>query len=107
MLSNYDKFVDAVANIDSLAELLDNISPVYDSTPWADWFGAQYCENCEDIKCTREEAADKLGLEPFYGGTITCGYCEFHGNCKYFPDLKEVPTIKQTIKYWLEAEVIE
>lgn len=34
-----------------------------------------------------------------------CSYCELNGNCKFFPDLDEVPDNKKIIKMWLETEI--
>lgn len=79
---------------EDFAEWLDKYG-MFDNSPWMMWFDQQYCKNCEDIMCKYEN-----GKREF-----PCSFCELNGNCKFFPDLDEVPDNKMIIKMWLESEV--
>lgn len=79
---------------EDLAEWLDQYGQ-FDNSPWITWFDQQYCKNCEYIMCKYE-----AGTREF-----PCSYCELNGNCKFFPDLHEVPDNKMIIKMWLEMEI--
>lgn len=86
----FDKFKSM--NIDELAEWLDKYG-TFDNSPWMSWFDQKYCKRCEDIMCKYED-----GKREFL-----CSYCELNGNCKFFPNLDEVPDNKMSIKMWLES----
>lgn len=88
----FDKFKSI--NIDGMAEWLDQYG-MFDNSPWMTWFDQQYCKNCEDVMCKYENGKREF---PY-------SYCEFNGNCKFFPDLDESPDNKMIIKMWLESEV--
>lgn len=88
----FDKF--RSMNIDELAEWIDEHGE-FDGSPWMSWFDQQYCKNCEYIMCKYEDGEREF---PF-------SYCELNGNCKFFPDLDDVPDNKMIIKMWLESEV--
>lgn len=81
-------------NIDELAEWFEkNYS---DADPCILWFDKTYCKNCEPIIKQNE-----MGYKMEYA------YCELNGNCRYFKEMNEVPSIKQTIKLRLESEYDE
>ena len=86
----FDKFKSM--NIDEMAEWLDKYG-TSDNSPWMSWFDQKYCKRCEDIMCKYED-----GKREFL-----CSYCELNGNCKFFPNLDEVPDNKMSIKMWLES----
>lgn len=88
----FDKFKSI--NIDEMAEWLDQYG-MFDNSPWMTWFDQQYCKNCEDVVCKYENDKKEFHYS----------YCEFNGNCKFFPDLDESPDNKMIIKMWLESEV--
>ena len=88
----FDKFKSM--NIDNLAEFLDKYG-MFDNSPWMTWFDKQYCSNCESIMCHYEDSTHEF----------PCSYCEWNGNCKFFPDLDEAPDNKMIVKMWLESEV--
>ena len=89
--------------MEELAEFLDEHG-MYDDTPWMNWWGKTYCDNCPALKLKSEEAQDKLGIIPFLNETYECAYCEVYDKCKYFPDLEETPSARDIIKMWLEAK---
>ena len=87
---------------DELAQWMS--SKFSEAAPWEDWWDNNYCNNCDCIILTKEEAEKKLGLQIF-GQTVQCAYCEVNnGKCRYFP---RVPSDKEVAKMWLEAEVEE
>ena len=67
----------------------------FDNSLWITWFDQKYCKSCEDIMCKYEDGEREF----------PCSYCELNGNCKFFPDLDEVPDNKKIIKMWLETEI--
>lgn len=79
---------------EDFAEWLDKYG-MFDNSPWMIWFDKQYCSNCESIMCHYEDSTHEF----------PCSYCEWNGNCKFFPDLDESPDNKMIIKMWLESEV--
>lgn len=91
-MNNFEKFKSMT--IDELADWIDKYGQ-FDNSPWLEYFNTKYCENCESIKCTRNEKTD------------LCAYCELHDCCKFFPDLNYVPEVRDTIKLWLESEAKE
>ena len=74
-------------NIDELVEWLDR-NGAYECTPWERWFDKTYCRKCGALSENGHEFA----------------WCELHGNCKYFKDMKKIPNRKQMIRLWLESE---
>ena len=90
--------------IEELAAWLDEYGQ-FDSSPWMEWFSRIYCDKCESIKCKYADAEEKLGVSPFsYGGEIDCAYCELEHKCRFFPDLTDTPSNKETIEMWLKEE---
>lgn len=89
------KIIDVIKsfNTEELAEFLDNFGTL-DYNPWNDWWNENYCEKC----------MPEISTESYYYGYMECAYCELHGNCKYFQNMKEVPNNKEVIKMWLETE---
>ena len=89
------KIIDVIKSytIDEMADFLDEYTSSGDS-PWNDWFDENYCEKC----------MPEISTESYYYGYMECAYCELHGNCKYFQNMKEVPNNKEVIKMWLETE---
>ena len=81
-------------NIDEFVDWLDEYGG-FESSPWLKWWDETYCKNCDSV-C----AASPNGY-----GEAEYGYCELHGNCRYFKDLNDVPSTKQIIKMWLESEI--
>lgn len=101
-MTNFEKF--ATSDIDTLARFLDKHGAV-DGSPWMEWFGINYCKRCESVKLSSKESVELLGFDPWYShGEVTCGYCELHGKCKFFPDLDYIPDNEDIIKMWLELE---
>ena len=93
--------------VDELAEWLDE-NGQFDSAPWSEWFSKKYCNNCESIKCKYADTEEKLGITKFsYSGEIECAYCELEKNCRFFPELDDVPDNREVIKLWLEEEADE
>ena len=90
-------------SVDSFAEWLDTYGQ-HDSSPWSTWFNEHYCSKCEPVTCSADIAREKLGLTPWYGHDVTCGWCELHAKCKFFPDYDGIPSNKDTIKLWLLLE---
>ena len=84
----FDKFKSM--NIDEFAEWLDEYG-MFDNSPWMSWFDQKYCKNCEYIMRKYEDDTKEF----------TCSWCELNGNCKFFPDLDELPENKEIIKMWL------
>lgn len=91
--------------IEELAAWLDEHGQ-FDSSPWMDWFSKTYCDKCESIKCKYVHTQEKLGFEPFstYHSDIECAYCELEHKCRFFPDLTDTPSNKETIEMWLKEE---
>lgn len=79
-------------DIDALVDYLDEHF-TFDNAPWWKWWDENYCS-----KCIAEIAVDDEGNKRDYG------YCELHGNCRFFKDMKEIPDNKQIIKMWLESD---
>ena len=73
-------------SIDEVAEWLDT-HMVFDDAPWLRWWDNNYCKECM--------------MEAKESGTV---WCELNGNCKFFKDQKEIPSMKEIIKMWLESE---
>lgn len=86
------KIIDVIKsfNLDEMVEFLTKYSSL-DENPWNDWWDENYCSKC----------MPEISTESYYCGYMECTYCELHGNCKYFPDMKEVPNYEQVIKMWL------
>ena len=64
-------------------------------SPWLKWFDETYCKNCEPV----------CACSPNGHGESDYSFCEFHGNCRYFQDMNDVPSDKQIAKMWLESEI--
>lgn len=102
-MTNFAKF--KIITVDELAAFLDEFGQ-FDGAPWTEWFGRNYCDKCESIKCKHVDAKEKLGISPFsYSGEIDCAYCELNDHCKFFPQIKGIPDNKEVIKMWLNKEV--
>ena len=99
----FEKFI--TSDIDTLVMWFDKYSQVNDSH-WMNWWDENYCDKCESIVLPTEEYRSIFGCSS-YADTMTCGYCELKGKCKFFPDLDAVPDNKDIIKMWLESEVKE
>lgn len=80
-------------NIDELVEWMDKYC-VFDCSPYMRWWDDNYCSKC------MPEVVD----DPDVGGFLESSWCELHDKCKYFQDKEDIPTIKETIKMWLESE---
>lgn len=84
-------------DIDALAEWLDEHGQ-FDNSPWTSWFDQKYCKNCEPVMCHYPNSTHEF----------PCSWCELNDNkCKYFPELAQIPSNKETIKMWLQTEVKE
>jgi len=84
-------------NIDDLAEWLDEYG-AFDGSLWIQWWDNKYCKNCESIMVKWPDSIDPETLHE-------CAYCEIEGNCRFFPEITEVPDNKNIIKLWLESEI--
>lgn len=80
-------------NIDELVEWIDKYF-AFDFSPYMKFWDDNYCSRC------KPEVVD----DPDVGGELCSMYCELHDKCKYFQDKEEIPSIKETIKMWLESE---
>jgi hypothetical protein len=94
--------------LDELAEWLDK-NGMFDNSPWMNWFNKNYCEKCESIKIAYTDVKEKLNLEPWFGHTIECAFCELADEsgvkkCRFFPEFDDVPDNKEMIKMWLSEE---
>ena len=91
-------------SLEELADWLDKYGQ-FDGAPWATWFNDRYCENCEAIELNYEDAKEKLGIEVFsLDLTAECGFCECNDHCKFFPNIKGIPSNKEVIEMWLIEE---
>ena len=81
-------------NIDEFVDWLDE-NVYLEHSPWLKWWDETYCKNCEPI----------CDCSPNGCGESEYGYCELHGNCRYFQDMEDIPSGKQIIKMWLESEI--
>lgn len=95
-------------SIDELTEWLDKHGQ-FDSSPWIEWFNQEYCQKCASIECTCADAEEKLGINPFYGDTVECAYCELADEsgtkrCRFFTELDAVPDSAAIIKLWLSSQ---
>ena len=81
-------------DIDELSEWLDKYG-YFEDSPWMEWWNHTYCSKCESIK----------GKYSDYDIEMIFSYCELHDQCKFFPDMNQVPDTKEIIKMWLESEV--
>ena len=80
-----------------------NKKNMVDNTPWMNWWETNYCDHCDPLTVKAEDAEALLGLKPFNNEPLLCAYCELHDDCKFFPN-REVPSITEIIKMWLEVE---
>lgn len=81
-------------NIDEFVDWLDE-NVYLEHSPWLKWWDETYCKNCESVCATSPNGC----------GESEYGYCELHGNCRYFQDMEDIPSGKQIIKMWLESEI--
>lgn len=81
----FDSF--KIKTIDEIAEWLDEYITC-DDAPWLRWWDNNYCKECM--------------MEAKESETV---WCESNGNCKFFKDQEEIPSMKEIIKMWLESEV--
>ena len=96
-MNNFERIKEM--NIDELTALFDKLDEGYDNAPWSEWFGETYCDNCDLIMAHYE--GDESGKEHEFG------WCELNDGCKFFPELDDIPSPEQVIKFWLESEVNE
>lgn len=80
-------------NIDELVEWIDKYF-AFDFSPYMKWWDKCYCDKC------KPEVVD----DPETGLEFCNAYCELHDKCKYFQDMDDIPSVKETIKMWLESE---
>ena len=80
-------------NIDELVEWMDKYC-AFDYSPYLCWWDNNYCKKCEPVVVD----------DPECNGHLEAAWCELHDKCKYFQDMDDIPTIKETIKMWLESE---
>ena len=92
-MNNFERIKEM--NIDELTALFDKLDEGYDNAPWSEWFGETYCDNCDLIMAYAEYAGKELEF----------GWCELNDGCKFFPELDDIPSPEQVIKFWLESEV--
>ena len=83
-------------SLDELAAWLDKYGQ-FEESAWMTWFGENYCENCEPIKCQYFDSDHEF----------LCSYCELEKHCKFFPELKEAPDNLEIIKLWLKLSYNE
>jgi hypothetical protein len=91
-MNNFEKLKSMSA--EALAEWLNKYVS-YNDAPWSDWFDQKYCKKCEDIICK----------SPDDSRHSVCAYCEIYDNCRFFPEIDDVPNSLETVKMWLESEV--
>lgn len=75
-------------NIDELVDWIDE-NFAFDSAPYMYWYDDKYCKKCEPVEISDSNE---------------CAWCELNGKCKFFQDMSEIPSPKQTIKMWLKSE---
>lgn len=80
-------------DINGLIEMFDKFS-FNEHSPWFEWYDKKYCGNC----------IAEIKFHPEINRDAEFGWCEMHQNCRYFPELDEIPDTKQIIKMWLESE---
>ena len=81
-------------NIDKLTEWLDEYG-VFDHSPWMKWWNKHFCEKCELV----------IGYMPDFDRECHFSWCELEHKCRFFQDMDDVPSSKDIVKMWLEAEV--
>lgn len=79
-------------SIDELVDWIDE-NFAFDSAPYMRWYDDNYCKKCEAIRVHESK-----------GYFNEYAWCELNGKCKFFQDMDEIPSPKQTIKMWLETE---
>ena len=94
--------------IDEFAEWLDK-NGSFDDSPWLNSFNEKYCSKCESVEISYENVKEKLGLEPWFGHTTECAFCELADEagikrCRFFQELDDVPDNFEMIKLWLNEE---
>lgn len=92
-ITNYEKIMSM--DIDELVEWLYSFDSG-DESPWFEWWNKKYCNTCENI----------IVHDEYLERNIERSWCELNGGrCKFFPELKKIPNIKQMLRLWLESEV--
>ena len=76
-------------DIDEFVEWYAKVGDI-EHDPCDRWFEKKYCDDCEVV---------------FENHVY--GWCELNGKCKFFQELDDIPSFKQTIKLWLESEFEE
>ena len=94
-MNNFERIKEM--NIDELTALFNQLDEGYDNAPWMEWFGETYCDKCDLIMARYE--GDESGREYEFG------WCELNDGCKFFPELNDVPSPEQAIRFWLASEV--
>lgn len=80
-------------NREQIADWLDKCG-AFDGSPWTEWFDKKYCKNCP---------SENVYVE-YFNSYADCAWCELNYKCKFFPDMKDIPSNKDIIKMWLETE---
>lgn len=97
MFANFDKIKSM--NIDELSEWLDMYGQI-DNSPWIKWWNETYCKSCpSEIGYVVDDTGRNQWNIPY-----ECTWCELHGKCKFFQELKDLPDNKEIIEMWLENE---
>ena len=98
-MTNFEKLKSL--EIDQLVEWLDENG--HHDAIWWKWFEETYCKKCpmETVMVPHH-----VGEETYYTRCAST-YCAEHDNCCFFPELKDVPDSKETIKIWLESETTD
>ena len=89
-----DKIKIIIDDIDKLVDVLDEYVD-FDDAPWMKWYDENYCNNC----------IAEIEYSPVANKKLEYAYCELHDKCRYFKDMKEIPSVKEMIRMWLESEV--
>ena len=90
-MTKFDKL--KTLTIEQIADWLDKYG-AFDGSPWVELFNKKYCQNC---------STEKVYVE-YFNSYQDCGWCELNHKCKFFPDIKDIPSNKDMIKMWLEDE---
>ncbi len=101
-MTQFEKFM--AFDIDQLADWLNRYGN-FDDSLWMQWWNSTYCKNCESLEVDYED----LDMQCYFGSQrkAKCAYCEIHPNCKYFPNLLDIPDNKEIIKMWLNTQCLD
>lgn len=80
-------------SLEELADWFDKYC-VVDDAPWFNWYDRKYCDNCETVI-----------LEDNEGREMEYSWCELNNKCRFFQEMNDTPSIKQTIEMWLNSEI--